>query len=185
MARIVLLCPRDERITVRCPPFRATLGQCCAVVNQTSFLNSHSIVIRGGLRLTTGGGGGNAREIFRETRSVVRASRFCEFQTSGLRERKNSISWWSVTLLGRKRNDYVSREGITHRGQTRKETGEKLSRRDSRRTVDISDIRNASFLCDNRWSSETARHVAGENDSARGKRTKRKTKRKKKTAKKR
>lgn len=39
MERIVLLCTGDERITVPCPPFRATPGQYRAVVNQASFLD--------------------------------------------------------------------------------------------------------------------------------------------------
>lgn len=48
MARIVLLCLRDERITVRCPLSEQPWDNVAprAVVNQASFLNNH-IVIRG------------------------------------------------------------------------------------------------------------------------------------------
>lgn len=46
MARIVLLCLRDERITVRCPLSEQPWDNVAprAVVNQASFLNSHVVI---------------------------------------------------------------------------------------------------------------------------------------------
>lgn len=77
MARIVLLCLRDERITVRCPLSEQPRDNVAlrAVVNQASFLNSRS----------------NSRGLYSPGLAGVYIRNFCEKARKYIHPRENMI----------------------------------------------------------------------------------------------